>query len=183
MGNDFGTCLGSFQCGAREVNSQWRAIHWPWTHHAKGPNDDSLTHVNVGPPAASCPEHPGQRCDFLGSVGKTPRPPPQPHPQQRVGGRVQRGTLQFNRVPLIFPCRTEKHLQVHRCLWMSLKVLQLENGSFSRCKTNFRIRFVLPADTLRFECPSWCDGNGGGQLWALKAVLMAPAQCHCFKVF
>lgn len=31
---------------------------------------------------------------------------------------------------------------------MSLRVSQGENGPFSPCETNLRIRFVLPADTL-----------------------------------
>lgn len=45
-------------------------------HHGKGPSDDSLTHVNVGPPAASCHKHPGQRCVI--SWGVSARPPSSP---------------------------------------------------------------------------------------------------------
>lgn len=121
-------------------------------------------------PHSKLPRAPRAAVWFPGECRQDPRLPPQPHPQQKVGGRVQRVTLQFNRVPLIFPCRTEEYLQVHRRLWISLKVLQGDNGSFSLYKTNLRIKFVLPADTLWFECPLWCHGNGGSAMssWGIS---------------
>lgn len=110
----------------------------------------------LAPPCAMlCP---GQRCDFLGSVGKTPLPPPQPHRQQRPHCG-ERETLD-ERLPLIFLCRTVQDLQVHKGLkFKALNNVNLssfvslfffwfhgENHSF-HCKTGLlKFRIVEPAD-------------------------------------
>lgn len=124
--------------------------------------------------AVQCP---GQRCDFLGRVGKFPLPPPQPHRQQRphCGEKSSERDTTVHRLPLISLqdsksiCRSTKankngfkwnNRLIFNCLVNSIFcpfiASQLWLVTFDQervtydCKTCLTISFVEPADTLRW---------------------------------
>lgn len=164
--------LGKLLVWCLEVKGQWRDIH--------GPSDESLTHVNVCP-LQQVARAPGQRCDFLGMVSKTPvLPLNHTHSREweeesREGRSSLIGSLSSSSAGQMSICRCTG---VYEWDWRSHREKTIHflpvgpNSGLDLCC----LQILSDANALHGATAM------GGQLWALKAYLMAPEQCQYSKV-